>query len=117
VFCGTPGGVQGGSVCTHKTSRAGGRHEHPAGGARVWAVAQDHPENDAVFFAAGVCPQEAGGAAETGTMAGHHRSDPGGRSDAAEEAAPHGQANLGPVEGRARVQGEREDAFVLAASH
>src|ERR1700678_1739180 len=52
VFGGTPGGVQGGSVCTHKMSRAGGRHEHPAGGARVRTIAEDHPEDDAVFPAA-----------------------------------------------------------------
>jgi hypothetical protein len=38
-------------VC--KTSRAGGRHEHPAGGAGVWAVTEEHPQNAAVFFAPG----------------------------------------------------------------
>ena len=43
--CGTPGGVPGGSVCTRKAGRAGGRHEHPAGstGVRQLAKAAEMP--------------------------------------------------------------------------
>ena len=51
-------GVQGGSVCTHKTSRAGGRHECTAGGAGVWPVAQDGAEDAAVFAPAGLPAEE-----------------------------------------------------------
>ena len=99
---GTPGGVQGGSVCTRETSRAGGRHEHPRGSAAVRVVAEDDPEDDAVFAAARLRAEKAGGAAEAGSVAGHHRPDSGGGPVATEEAASHGEAHLRPAQGRAR---------------
>ena len=45
---------------------------------RVRPVAEDHPEDAAVFAAAGLRAEEAGPAAEAGAVAGDHRSDSGG---------------------------------------
>src|SRR6202035_1693920 len=90
-------GVQGGSVSTHKTSRAGGRHEHPAGGTRVRPVAENDPEDAAVFIAARLRTEKTGRTPEAGSVAGSHRSDSVGRSIAAEKTTAHSEADLGPA--------------------
>jgi transposase len=52
------------------TSRAGGRHEHPAGGARVRPVAEDHPEDAAIFAAAGLRAEKTDPTPEAGPWLG-----------------------------------------------
>ena len=63
-------GVQGGSVCARKTGCAGGRHEHPAGRTGVRLVTEEHPQDAAVFAAAGPFTEEADPVAEAGSVAG-----------------------------------------------
>ena len=96
--------VQGGRISTGSPGGDGGGQEHSGGLQRAWPAPGHRAQDAGLLRASGVPETESAQEAQAGALHWCHRPDPGGRPQASQEAAPHGQADIRAPQGRVRVR-------------
>ena len=96
--------VQSGRISAGPKGGDGGWDEPAGSSPDVWPAPGHRAQDAGVLRAAGVPETDPAPASQAGALHRRHRPDPGGRSRAPQEAAPHGQAHLRASQGRVRVR-------------
>ena len=112
--------VQGGRISAGSPGGDGGWDEHAGSSPDVWPAPGHRAQDAGLLRAAGVPETDPAPASQAGAFYRRHRPDPGGRPQASQEAAPHGQAHLRAAQGRVRFrrwihhsQGLREERIAV----
>ena len=96
--------VQSGRISAGPKGGDGGWDEPAGSSPDVWPAPGHRAQDAGVLRAAGVPETDPAPASQAGALHRRHRPDPGGRSRAPQEAAPHGQAHLRASQGRVRFR-------------